>query len=84
MIGNTLLAAAGLWWRVGTAFPLTEQSAFAVFETHPVPRSWKRVGDAPKNGIISLQIGLKQGSFDELERHLYEGELPSYFSFVQD
>jgi hypothetical protein len=25
--------------------------------------------------MISLQIGLKQSSFNELERHLYEGEL---------
>jgi tripeptidyl-peptidase-1 len=49
------------------------RSSYAVKETHHVPRQWTRVGPAPAWHMINLQIGLKQGRFDELEKHLYEG-----------
>jgi tripeptidyl-peptidase-1 len=82
MAGKTLIAAAGLWWAIGAALPLTEQSPYALFETHTVPRSWTLVGDASEDGVILLQIGLRQSSFKELERHLLEGEPPSIFYLV--
>jgi hypothetical protein len=49
------------------------RSSYAVKETHHVPGKWTRVGPAPAWHTIRLQIGLKQGLFVELERHLYEG-----------
>lgn len=49
------------------------RSPYAVKDSHHVPRKWSRVGAAPPDHLINLQIGLKQGSFSELERHLYEG-----------
>lgn len=51
------------------------RSTYAVKETHYVPRKWVQKGRAPKNQMLALQIGVKQGDFDELERHLYEGML---------
>lgn len=39
-----------------------------------MPSKWSRVGPAPGDHRINLSIGLKQGQFNELERHLYEGE----------
>lgn len=48
-------------------------SGYAVQDKHPVPNGWSRVGPAPAEHLIKLQIGLKQSNFNELERHLYEG-----------
>jgi tripeptidyl-peptidase-1 len=52
---------------------LRSRTPYAVKDTHHVPRSWTPVGPAPAEHMIRLQIGLKQGQFSELERHLYEG-----------
>lgn len=49
------------------------RSNYAVKERHHVPRKFKRIGPAPSQHKIRLQIGLKQSQFAELERHLYEG-----------
>jgi tripeptidyl-peptidase I len=65
-----LIAAAGT--TVGS--PLSVRSAYAVKDSHHVPRQWSNVGAAPADHIINLQIGLKQSQFNELERHLYEGK----------
>jgi tripeptidyl-peptidase-1 len=65
-----LLAAAG----TTLASPVSARSPYAVKDTHHVPSKWTKVGAAPSSHIIHLQIGLKQSQFDELERHLYEGE----------
>ena len=67
-IGLTALLAV-----FATASPLRLRSPYAVKESHPVPRKWSRIGPAPADHVINLQIGLKQGNFNELERHLYEG-----------
>jgi len=48
-------------------------SQYVVKDTHHVPSQWTRVGPAPAEHLIKLQIGLKQSQFSELERHLYEG-----------
>jgi tripeptidyl-peptidase-1 len=53
--------------------PVRVRSPYAVKDTHNVPRKWSRIGPAPSDHVIHLQIGLKQSQFDELERHLYEG-----------
>jgi len=57
------------------ASPITvkARSPYAVKETHGVPNRWRNVGPPNQSHIINLQIGLKQGNFEELERHLYEG-----------
>ena len=55
------------------ASPLRTCSPFVVKDNHPVPSGWEIVAPAPIEEHIHLQIGLKHGRFDELERHLYEG-----------
>lgn len=47
-----------------------QRSGFAVKDSHHVPRKWKHVGQPEPDHTIALRIGLKQGSFSELERHL--------------
>ena len=56
-----------------SGFSFRSRSPYAVKDTHHVPRRWTAVGPAPADHLIRLQIGLKQGQFSELERHLYEG-----------
>lgn len=48
-------------------------SDHAIKDSHTVPPKWSEIGSASPDQIITLQIGLKQGNFPELERHLYEG-----------
>lgn len=72
MLGATLLLVA-VTAQVVLGTPIQSRTAYAVKGAHPVPRQWKRVARAPKSQMIRLQIGVKQGQFDELERHLYEG-----------
>lgn len=48
------------------------RSSYAVKESHHAPREWTRLNRAHGRKTIELQIGLKQGRFDELDRHLYE------------
>ena len=59
------------------ASPIKARSstAYQVKETHFAPRAWKRVKRASPDQLINLQIGLKQGNFEELEKQLYEGKL---------
>lgn len=49
-----------------------KRNDFAIKDTHHVPRRWKQVGYPEADHKIALRIGLKQSSFDELERHLCE------------
>jgi len=53
--------------------PVRTRSPYVVKDVHDVPNRWYKVGPAPAHKVINLHIGLKQGQFDELERHLYEG-----------
>ena len=64
--------AAAVFAQAALAVPVA-RSDYAVKETHYVPQRWTQKGRAPKNQIIALQIGVKQGDFPQLERHLYEG-----------
>ena len=49
------------------------RSPYVVKETHFVPKDWKKLDRAHGGKTIQLQIGLKQGRFDELDRQLHEG-----------
>lgn len=49
-------------------------STYQVKESHFVPRGWNAVGSAPDGHRIELHFALKQSSFDELEKSLYEGK----------
>lgn len=60
------------------AVPLSRRDGYAVKETHVVPTQWKQLHRAPADHAITLRIGIKQGSFDELERHLYEVSDPEH------
>lgn len=51
----------------------TVRTPYSVKETHSVPNKWVQIGRVDPSQMLHLQIGLKQGNFDELERHLYEG-----------
>jgi tripeptidyl-peptidase-1 len=55
--------------------PVRVRSEYSVKDSHPVPDRWLRIGRAPPDHEIHLQICLKQGRFNELERHLYDSEL---------
>ena len=58
--------------------PLKPIYPYVVKDSHFVPRKWTRLGAAPAEHMIDMNIGLKQSQFDKLERELYEGD-PSHF-----
>ncbi|KAI9713342.1 MAG: hypothetical protein M1828_001435 [Chrysothrix sp. TS-e1954] len=72
--------AASSWTH---ASPLKSSSSFAVKDSHNLPRSWSRVGDAPADHLIRLNIGLRQGQFEELEKSLYEVSDPAHSRYGQ-
>ena len=51
------------------------RAPYGVKESHAVPRNWKKLARAPADHVIDLQIGVKQGNFPLLEKHLYEGTM---------
>jgi len=70
----TSFAIVALFAGIVASTPLRARSPYVVKETHFPPRKWKNIGPAPADHVVNLQIGLKQSQFDELERHLHEGE----------
>lgn len=56
------------------ASPVKTRSPYAIKDAFKVPPRWRKIGPAPKDHIINLQIGLKQSRWDDLERILYEGD----------
>ena len=48
------------------------RSTYAVKDVHNAPATWAKTDRAHPDHLIRLSIGLEQGNFDELERHLYE------------
>jgi tripeptidyl-peptidase-1 len=81
---STLLTAAVAAQAV-LASPISARSPYTVKETHYAPREWTKMERANGESVIELQIGLKQGNFDELERHLYEGKtLPCHLPLFHD
>ena len=71
MRGSIILSAGLLG--LTSAKPLLSHR-YAVKETHPVPLEFSRVGEAPKSQLLRLQVGVKQGQFEVLEKHLWESE----------
>jgi tripeptidyl-peptidase-1 len=59
------------------AAPLESRTAYEVKEVHNVPRKWSSKGRASPSHKLHMQIGLKQANFEELDRHLSEGEKSS-------
>jgi len=74
MLGNLLVLALGLSTHLAAGNPIKSRSPLVVKDSHFVPSKWTNVGDAPENHVIELRIGVKQGDFDALEKHLYEGK----------
>ncbi|KAH9214734.1 tripeptidyl peptidase-like protein [Leptodontidium sp. 2 PMI_412] len=70
-------------FRIVGLYYLLPRSLYTLKERHHVPRSWSRVGPAPAQHMIQLQIGLKQGQFSELERQLYEVSDPRHIRYGQ-
>lgn len=58
---------------LSSAKPLLSRR-YVVKETHPVPSEFSRTGNAPGDHLMRLQIGVKQGQFDVLEKHLWESK----------
>lgn len=54
-----------------------------VKERHNAPIAWKNVGPAAKDEMLHLQIGLKQGTEGEVERHLEEVSDPGHARYGQ-
>ena len=74
MLTSALLAAA-LAAQAIVASPIRARTPYAVKETHFAPREWTKLGRSNGDNLIQLQIGLKQGKFDDLVKHLKEGKL---------
>jgi tripeptidyl-peptidase-1 len=72
MLGASILLTVAVFAPAVLATPIA-RSTYSVKEAHYAPRRWTQKGRAPKDRMLALQIGVKQGDFDELERHLYEG-----------
>ena len=73
MLGASVLLTVAVAVQAVFGSPIKSRTAYAVKETHRVPRRWQKMGRAPADKMLNLQLGVKQGQFDELERHLYEG-----------
>ncbi|RDW92293.1 hypothetical protein BP5796_01687 [Coleophoma crateriformis] len=82
MLTKTFLSL-GIFAQVVLGTPVRSRSAYAVKETHSVPRRWAATGRAPLDHMLHLQIGLKQENFAELERHLYEVSDPNHSRYGQ-
>lgn len=77
MVHITALLSAAAVVQTVLCTPIS-RSSYSIKEKHFVPSQWRSLGRAPANNVIHLQIGVKQGQFGELERHLYEGTFPSH------
>jgi tripeptidyl-peptidase-1 len=71
-----LLLAAGLLAGAANGKPIRSRTPYVVKDSHNVPAKWTEVGPASPSHVIELRLALKQDQFQELERQLYEGELP--------
>ncbi|KAK5938961.1 hypothetical protein PMZ80_009154 [Knufia obscura] len=78
MLVTTLLLALGATSVL--AGPVT-RSTYAVKGSHPVPRGWRATERAPKDHKMELRIGLTQGDFKGLEKHLFEASNPRHTKY---
>ncbi|KAF7442962.1 Pro-kuma-activ multi-domain protein [Pyrenophora tritici-repentis] len=58
------------------------RSPYAIKETHFAPDEWSKQERTHGRKTIQLQIGLKQGQFDELDRHLQEVSDPDICQYL--
>jgi tripeptidyl-peptidase-1 len=77
MLGASILLTVAIAAQTVFGTPIQSRTAYAVKETHRAPRKWTQLGRAPREKMLYLHIGVKQGQFGELERHLNEGVLVS-------
>jgi len=61
------LILALLSFDVAFCFRLHSRHTYLPKDSHKVPVAWSRVGSAHPGILITLQIGLKQSRFNELE-----------------
>jgi tripeptidyl-peptidase I len=73
MLTSALLAAV-IAAQTAFASPIRARTPYAVKEKHYAPREWTKLERSSGNNLVQLQIGLKQGKFDDLVKHLNEGE----------
>lgn len=57
------------------------RSPYTVQEKHFVPDGWPKQERSHGRKTVELQIGLKQGRFNELDRHLQEGKIQNQETF---
>jgi tripeptidyl-peptidase I len=76
MLGPSILLTVAAVAQAVFGTPIQSRTFYAVKGAHPVPRQWTKLGRAPREQMLHLQIGVKQSQFDELEGHLYEGMQP--------
>lgn len=74
LYSSTMVSFTTLLITLATLSTALSSQPYAVKERHVVPKQWTRLGRAPANAVLELRIALKQSQFDELERHLNEGE----------
>ncbi|KAF2264406.1 tripeptidyl-peptidase 1 precursor [Lojkania enalia] len=77
----SVLLSAAIAAHAVLATPIRARSPYAVKETHFAPREWTKLGRANGDNVIQLQIGLKQGNFEDLEKHLYEVSDPDHHRY---
>ncbi|KAJ4374374.1 hypothetical protein N0V83_003115 [Neocucurbitaria cava] len=77
-----VLLAAAIAAPAVLATPIA-RSPYVVKETHFAPREWTKLDRANGGKTIQLQIGLKQGRFEELDRHLHEVSDPDHARYGQ-
>lgn len=78
MIGSSVLLALAIGAQDVLGGPVHVRTSYSVKESHYVPQEWSREERAPASKMLDLQIGVKQGDFAALERHLNEGTFSCY------
>jgi hypothetical protein len=73
MLGLSAFLSLALGAQAAFETPVRARTPYLVKETHSVPSKWGQIGRVDPSHMLLLQIGLKQGNFDELERRLFEG-----------
>ncbi|KAL1796187.1 hypothetical protein ACET3X_004727 [Alternaria dauci] len=81
ILATVVLAAVAA--QEALASPIQARSPYVIKETHHVPREWTKLERAHGSKTIQLQIGLKQGRFEELDRHLREVSDPDHMRYGQ-
>jgi len=69
---------------LGLALASPLERRYAVKEIHTVPSTFSRESAANGDQVLRMQIGLTQSRFQDLERHIYESQLPVLLRLRQD